>query len=94
MDFLIHDGGNGERLKATVADNGNGTLLITVEGYGSHEKHAGIIELDCNDNGELMLHVRSDIHHEVPTHRINLEGARESKRGYFPWGAVRPRKEG
>ena len=91
MNFVLN--GDGQNFHVNVSCP-HRTLLITVDEYGTNDKNAAIIQLEYNDDGKLMLHVRSDIHHDVPTHRIDLEGARENRRKYFPWGGLRPNKDG
>lgn len=68
-----------------VSINGHcaGGIGITPYGYGdacASDGHGCPIVLDFDDDGHLCLWVWADINQEDPTHRIDLEGALESKR--------------
>lgn len=82
-EFVLFDGAESTNaLRGIVGESPNGSLVISVEGYGDSASvdgagHPILLELY---EGKLRLHVWADINKEDPTHTIELEGARESAR--------------
>lgn len=71
-----------KRISCKIKGTKSGGADIHVEGYGQSSFLPGFeaplyVELY---QGKLMLYVWADINNEEPTHVIDLEGARESKR--------------
>ena len=58
-------------------------LEIAIKGYGDKVTQNGFgspVYLEQDDDGKMCLYVWADITQEDPTHKICLEGARESRR--------------
>jgi hypothetical protein len=54
-------------------------IEIGFDGYNGKDGGNGIIHIE-HYKGEIILRVWADINDEEPTHKISLEGARESNR--------------
>lgn len=78
MDSLTHhiadtDGKQPQMLRTEVVES---VLHIHAQGYGSAETNEGAIIVIVKNRGILSLHVFADADETLPTHIINLEGAK------------------
>ncbi len=75
---ILTDEVTGKKLNASVGFD-CGKICINIEGYGdalSIENQGQPVVVDLFDN-KLQVIVWGDINQEDPTHKIDLEGARE-----------------
>ena len=77
----LYDSGKCKTVPVTIQAI-NGMLTIQVQGYGEKTAEDGEgspIMVEVNE-GKLQVILWSDINEEDPTHRVNMELARESNR--------------